>query len=640
MVSTADEILTDGSRAHAAAKIADAPAPFGSALPAERRLIFLLLVLLGVGTAALYAPALRNGFVNLDDPEYVTRNAHVLHGVTWPSFLWAFSMHNQGTNWHPLTWISHMLDVQWYGTNPAGHHFTAVFFHTLDVLLLFLVLMRATGRILRSAAVAALFAVHPLNVEAVAWIAERKSVLCVMFFLLAMWAYVWYTRKPGLGRYLCVVLFFVLGLMSKVMVMMLPFGLLLLDYWPLGRLPDVREPSEWRPFLRSFFTLAIEKIPLLLLAAAGGALTVYVHTTEKALAWAMPFSWRIKNVVYSYLAYLGKAIWPFRLAAFYPHPENSLAWWKVILIAIVLVGTSALVWRSRQKRYLLVGWLWYLVMMFPMIGLVQSGRQGMADRYMYIPILGLFVAVVWLLGDLAARLKLNQGLLTAIFLILVSPYVYMTRTQIGYWWNSYTLFTHTLQVTENNGIAENDLGAALLEMGQPQLAWMHFEAAARIIPELASAHYNLGVLLQRQNRLEEAAREYHLAIAVSSDPLEKAQAHNNLGILYLASNKFATAIAELNAAIALNPSEQNSYIGRGTIELQSWNYDAAIADFSRAAAIAPSPTACFWLGRALESKGDYPRAAIAYAAALQLAPGFADARTRLEFLQTKLGEGR
>jgi tetratricopeptide (TPR) repeat protein len=637
VLSTADEILTDGARAPAAGKTAAGPAPSDSFL-SKRRWILLFVLLLSAGTAILYAPAVRNGFVNLDDPEYVTRNAHVLDGLTWPDLVWAFSVHNQGANFHPLTWISHMLDVQWYGTNPAGHHFTAVLFQTLDVVLLFLVLVLATRSIFRSAAVAGLFALHPLNVEAVAWVAERKSVLCMMFLLLAMWAYLWYTRQPSVGRYFCVVLFFVLGLLSKIMVMTLPLVLLLLDYWPLRRFTEAGKSGERRPLSRSFMALMIEKIPLFLLAVAGGVMTVYIHTTEHALAWAMPFSWRIKNVIYSYLAYLGKAIWPARLAAFYPHPENSLPWWKVILAAMILVGISAIVWRFRQRRYLVVGWLWYLGTMFPMIGLVQSGRQGMADRYMYVPMIGVFVAVVWLLADWAADLKLNQGLLASFFVILIFPYAYIARTQIGYWRNSFTLFTHALQVTQNNGIAENDLGAALLEMGQPQFAWAHFEAAARIIPELASAHYNLGVLLQTQNRLPEAAQQYQLAIAVSTDPFEASQIHNNLGIINLDAKNSAAAMKEFNAAIALNPTEHHSYLGRGMIELQSFNFDAAIADFSRAAQIFPSPIAYLWLGRALERKGDYHRAEGAYQAALQLAPGMTDARTQLQALRNRVAE--
>ena len=614
--------------------------PLSSPARTNPRLVLLLAVLLAVGTAALYAPALKNGFVNFDDPDYVTRNSHVLQGLSWENIAWAFGTDNPAANWHPLTWISHMLDVQWYGLRPEWHHFTNVLLQTLDVVLLFPLLESGTRRAVPSAAVAALFAAHPLNVESVAWIAERKTVLCMFFFLLALGAYGWYAKKPSPGRYLCVMLFFALGLMSKIMVIALPFGLLLVDYWPLHRLPDLKTSEGPRPFLHGFFVLAIEKIPLLLLAAAGGWMTLYMHKKEGALTAAMPLAWRLKNVIYSYLAYVGKAFWPTRLAVFYPHPENSLPWWKVIAAALTLAAISAVVWYFRSKKYLLVGWIWFLGTIVPMIGFIQSGRQGMADRYIYIPILGLLVAVVWLLTDLAARLRWHSAQLAALFAVLILPCAYLTHKQIGFWHDSYTLFSHALEVTENNGIAENNFGSALVEMGQPQLAEPHFEAAIRLIPTLASAHYNLAVLLQRQNRLEEAVRQYGMAIANSSDPLEAAQAHNNLGILYLGTKNFAAALAELNSAIALNPNEQNSYIGRGTIELQSWNYDAAIADFTRAAQIAPSPIACYWLGRALENKGDYLHAANAYVAALRLAPGMADARTRLEVVQGKSGETR
>jgi tetratricopeptide (TPR) repeat protein len=600
----------------------------------SRRLTLLLALLLAAATLALYVPAVTNGFVNFDDPDYVTRNTHVLRGLTWPNVVWAFGTDNPAANWHPLTWISHMLDVQWCGLKPAGHHFTNILLHAVDVALLFFIVALATDRLLRSAAVAALFAIHPLNVESVAWIAERKAVLCVLFFFLSLWAYGWYVRKPSIGRYSCVMALFALGLMSKVMVIALPFALLLLDYWPLRRFPD-RENADARRFPRNILDLVIEKIPLFALAAAGGWMTLYVHHKEGALTGSMPLAWRMKNVIYSYAAYLGKLIWPTRLAVFYPHPENSLSWTTVALAALLLVGISTVVWRFRDKHYLLVGWLWFVGTMFPMIGLVQSGRQGMADRYMHIPMFGLLVAVVWLLADAAARLNVNKSLLAAAFLLIATPYMVVARTQIGYWKNSYTLFTHALQVTKNNGIAENDLGSALMDMGQLELATTHFEAATHLIPDLASAHYNLGGALHRQNRLDEAAREYRQSIALFTDPLEAAQAHNNLGILYLAAENDTEATKELSAAVALNPAEQNAYLGRGTIELKSFNIDAAIADFSRAAQIAPSPVACFWLGRALEAKGDFPRATSAYAAALQLAPNFPDARARLDALQAK-----
>ena len=595
-------------------------------------LVVVLSLLLAAATAVLYAPALKNGFVNFDDPDYVTRNVHVQQGLTWSSFLWSFHTNNEAANWHPLTWISHMLDVQFYGLQPAGHHFTNILLQIFDAVLVFLFFRLATGRALRSAAVAALFAFHPLNVESVAWIAERKAVLCMFLMLLALIAYIWYAQKPGVWRYSSVLLLFALGLMAKIMIIALPIALLLLDYWPLRRFPEMAQvgaPSAFTAFRR----LTIEKIPLFLLAAAAGAMTLLVHRNQGALATVLPFAWRLKNAIYCYPAYLAKLIWPTRLAVFYPHPEDSLSWRTVILAVIFLVAISAAVWHFRRRRYLLTGWLWFLVTMFPMIGLVQSGRQGMADRYMYIPMLGIFVALVWLFADWAAMLKLGRPIAAACFLVLLVPYIYLTRTQIGYWRDSYTLFSRTLEVTNNNGIAENNLGAALMEMGDPQRAAPHFEAAARLIPKLASAHYNLGLILQGQNRLQEAAQQYAQTISAATDPLELAQAHNNLGLVYMAANNYPAAAQEFSAAIALNPHEQNSYIARGIIEAQSWNFDAAIADLSSATRIAPSPIAYFWLGRAYEGKSDRQRAANAYILALRLAPDMSDAKTRLEALR-------
>jgi Flp pilus assembly protein TadD len=598
------------------------------------RVVAILAVLLAAGTAAVYAPAMRNGFVNLDDPDYVTRNPHVLGGLTWPDFRWALGSSYPSSNWHPLTWISHMADVQIYGRNPAGHHFTSVLLHILGVVLLFLLIESATGRALRSAAVAALFAVQPLNVEAVAWISERKSVLCVLFFLLAIGAYGWYAKKPSVGRYLWVVLFFALGITAKVMVIPFPFALLLLDYWPLARLPGKDAQGRPRAFLVALRALVIEKIPLFLMAAAGGAVTIYVHSREHALTASMPFSWRFKNAIFSYVAYLGKAIWPAGLAPYYPHPENTLTWTTVALAGLALAGITIVVWRFRERKYLLMGWLWYLGTMLPMIGFIQTGRQGMADRFMHIPMMGLLLALVWLIGDLAAEKRWQKEIAVAIFLVALAPFAAVTIKQISYWHDSYSLFEHTLEVTKNNGFAENDFGVALMERGQQELAAQHFVAAARLSPDLASPHYNLAVLLQKHNQLNDAEHEYRAALALSSDQVEIVQSHNNLGILYLGEQKYPEALTELSAAIALDPNEQNSYIGRGTIEMQTMKLDAAIADFSRAAQITPSPIAFYWLGRALESKGDTRQAVRAYTAALQLAPAMAEARTRLEALRT------
>ncbi|MGH9741199.1 MAG: hypothetical protein ACRD51_02480, partial [Candidatus Acidiferrum sp.] len=469
-----------------------------SATPAQAahwRIIAFLAVMLALGTAAVYSSAMRNSFVNLDDPDYVTHNPYVLGGLSWADLRWAVGSNYPSSNWHPLTWISHMADVQLYGTNPAGHHLTSVLLHILDVVLLFLLIEWATGLTLRSAAVAALFAVQPLNVETVAWISERKSVLCVLFFLLAIIAYGWYVKNRSVRRYLCVAILFALGITAKVMVIPFPFALLLLDYWPLGRLPGKDAEGKPRPFFVAFRALVIEKIPLFLMAAAGGAITVYVHSREHALTEAMPFNWRFKNAIFSYLAYLGKAVWPARLAPFYPHPENTLRWITVILAGLALAGITALVWRYRRRKYLVMGWLWYLGTMFPMIGFVQTGRQGMADRFMHIPMMGLLVAVVWLIADLAQELHWQKEIPVAIFLLAAAPFTAVTIKQIGYWHDSYTLFAHTLDVTRHNGMAENNFGVALAARGEPDLAAQHFAAAVKYSPDLASGHYNLAIYL-------------------------------------------------------------------------------------------------------------------------------------------------
>ncbi len=602
----------------------------------SRKTTILLALLLALGTFALYVPSLHNGFVNYDDPDYVTANAHIRQGLSRSNIAWAFTATDEA-NWHPLTWISHMADVQFFGLNPTGHHLTSVLLHAINVVLLFLLLGRATGHTLRSAIVAALFAVHPLNVESVAWVAERKTLLCMLFLLLTLWAYGWYARKPGVPRYLSVVVLFALGLMAKPMVITLPFVLLLLDYWPLqrlGRLNADGTPASGPTFFRLF----AEKIPLFAMSVASALITVYAQHSGGALGItaALPISLRIKNAIYSYLAYIFKGVWPSHLAVFYPHPENSLALWKVLATVILLLAITALVWRFRRKRYLLVGWLWYLGMMIPVIGIVQVGRQAMADRYAYIPFIGLFVMVVWLAAELFARIRLSFSTKVVITLAVLSGYAFVSYIQIGYWRDSVTLFTHALQVTSNNGIAEDNLGAALMDAGHPELALPHFEAAVRLVPQLATGHYNLATVLHEQNQIEAAMREYQLALTYASDPTEAARAHNNLGVLLMQRNQPTAAIAEFNAAIQANPNEQNSYLGRGSLEYQEHSLDAALADFSRAAQIAPSPVAYFWMGRTFEDKGDLRSAVLAYEAALQMAPGMNEARTRLDGLRLKL----
>jgi protein O-mannosyl-transferase len=589
-----------------------------------------LSLLLFFGTLILYFPVLNSAFVNYDDPAYVTKNTHVLQGLSWSNLVWATTATVEA-NWHPLTWLSHMTDVQLFGLNPRGPHAINVLLHALNVLLLFFVLYRATAQVSRSAMVAALFAVHPLNVECVAWVAERKSLLSMFLLLLALAAYGWYASKRSVGRYLLVIVAFALGLAAKPMVVTLPVLLLLWDYWPLRRFgPKV---SSDNPALTQ---LVLEKIPLFALSAASSWITLYAQHSGGALGSTdvLPLLWRIENAIYSYAAYLGKGLWPSGLAVFYPHPEGTVAVWKIVLSAALLLAITVLAWLHRARRgYLLTGWFWYLIALIPMIGVVQVGRQAMADRYAYLPFIGLFLIAVWGGADLFAWLKLPAVANNALAAAAVVVYASMTFLQISYWHDSYALFSHALAVTNRNGIAEDNLGTALMEMGRPDLAVPHFISAAEFAPYLSTPHYNLGVLQQQQNHAELAKAEYELALKYSTDPTELAQAHGNLGFLLMEGSDLNGAKDQFTAALQINPEKQNSLLGRGMVEFRQGDLASAVADLSHAAQIAPSAQADFWLGRALEAKGQMQPAVMAYQAALALAPEMAEARDRLNALQ-------
>jgi protein O-mannosyl-transferase len=604
--------------------------------PAARfaRSPLILSIVLFLGTLILYSPAFNSAFVNYDDPAYVTANSHVLQGLSWSNVAWAFTATVEA-NWHPVTWISHMADVQFFGVSPRGPHIVNVLLHGFNVVLLFFVLRRATGYALRGAMVAALFAVHPLNVECVAWVAERKSLLSMFFLLLALVAYEWYAQKRTVTHYGVLAALFALGLAAKPMIVTLPVLLLLWDYWPLQQIASKSETTTRRPTL---LYLVLEKLPLLTMSAASAGITLYAQRSGGALGNTelLPLGLRIENAVYSYLAYVTKGIWPSGLAVFYPHPEGSLATWKVFAAALLIVVITALTWLYRERRrYLLVGWLWYLVAMIPMIGVVQVGRQAMADRYAYLPFVGLFIVAVWGCRDVFEYLRLSSFAKTAIAGAVLVAYASVTLVQIYYWHNSYTLFAHTLQVTNHNGIAEDNFGDALMQMGRPDLAMTHFEAAAEYIPQLSTAHYNLGVLLQQRNRLDAARHEYELALQYTSDAKEAAQAHSNLGFLLLDLNDPKTATEQFTAALQISPEKQNSLLGRGMAEYRQGKLDAAVTDLLHANQIAPLAQADFWLGRALEDQGKTQDAAKAYAAALQLSPGMTDAQQRLDGLRGK-----
>jgi tetratricopeptide (TPR) repeat protein len=549
---------------------------------------------------------------------------------------WSFTTFDEG-NWGPLTWLSHALDCQWFGLHAGGHHFVSAGLHALNAAILFWLLCSATGYTWRSLLVTALFAVHPVNVESVAWAAERKNVLSMFFFLLALLAYGWYARHPGLRRYGAVFLLYMFSLMSKPQAITFPFLLLLWDYWPLRRYAGENaaldaEPVGQRTPRFSLLWLALEKIPLFLLSAGSAVVTVIAERSAHALRTASDFSLanRIETALISYVRYVGMAVWPAKLAVLYPHPTALFPAWEVVAALLaLLVATAIGLSQWRQRPYLVVGWLWFLGSMFPMIGLVQVGAHALADRFAYIPFIGLFVIGVWLAAAAAAQISLSRTAQVAIASAVLVGYSVMTHIQIGYWRDSYSLFAHAIQVTDANPIAEGNLGSALMEMGRPDLAEPHLERAIQLMPTLSTAHYDLGTLLHRQNQLDRAVHEYQIALQHPSDEREAAQTYNNLGVLFTQLGRRDEAVAAFTAALAINPDEQNSLLGRGLIEREEGKLDAAGQDFSRAAQVAPSPLALYWEGRVLEEKGQLSAAAEAYRAVLNLTPDFGDAQARL-----------
>jgi Tfp pilus assembly protein PilF len=593
----------------------------------------IIAALLFAATLIVYINTLNSGFVNYDDPAYVTANPHVLQGLSWSNIKWALTATSEA-NWHPLTWISHMLDVELFGMNPRWHHLDNIVLHGLNVVLLFLLLRKATGSSAASAFLAALFAVHPLNVESVAWISERKTLLSMLFLLLAFLAYSWYARNRSWVRYTVVALCFALGLAAKPMVVTLPVLLLFWDCWPMRRL-GTQDSGEGR----SFIWLVLEKSPLFVLSAASAWITLDAQRRGGALGSTglLPAGQRIGNAIFSYVAYVGKGVWPSRLAVFYPHPEGSLAIWKVLSAGAILLIITGLVWFYRKDRpWLLTGWLWYLVAMFPMIGIVQVGRQAMADRYAYLPFVGLFLVASWGGSEILARARLETSTSAIIAGAVLVAYASVAFLQTSYWHNSYTLFSHAVAVTSRNGVAEGNLGAALMQTGRPDLALPHFEAAEEFMPQLSTPHYNLGVLRQQQGQREAAEQEYQLALKYSMDPTEIVQAHNNLGFLLLNLGRLPEAEKEFTAVLQIDPNKQNSLIGRGMAEFDQGKLDVAVIDLVRATQIAPLAAAQFWLGRALEAKGQIEQAEGAYRAALQLSPGMSEAQKRLDSLETTI----
>ena len=522
-------------------------------------------VCVAVLTWVVFGQTLRHDFINYDDPRYVYENTKITSGLNIAGIAWAFT-HIHSENWHPLTTISHMLDCQLYGLKAGWHHFTNVLLHTIATILLFIALRQMTGALWRSAFVAAVFAIHPLRVESVAWIAERKDVLSGVFFMLTLLAYVHYVRAPSIRRYLFVAVVFAFGLMSKPMLVTLPFLLLLLDYWPLNRIgrlafgkPAARQAvvSGQRSVVSGrFFKLVVEKIPLIALSTVSSVVTFLAQ--RGAVGWTeqLPVLARINNAVVSYVAYIWQMLWPVKLAVFYPHPEHRLPLWEIIVSLLLLLGLTAVAIALRKQRpYFVTGWLWYLGMLVPVIGLVQVGWQGRADRYTYLPQIGLYIVAAWAVSDLIALWRYQRTILSAAAILTIAVLSWRAWVQTSYWRDSETLFTHALAVTSNNDVAENNLGIVFLRKGKLDDAISLLQAAVDLRPENAPAHDNLAKALLQKGQVADALVHYRKLLEIQPENLET---RNILGTVLIQQGRIREAIEQWQKALAIQPENGNA----------------------------------------------------------------------------------
>ncbi|MBN1105173.1 MAG: tetratricopeptide repeat protein [Deltaproteobacteria bacterium] len=602
----------------------------------ERLLCLLLLVV----TLAIYQGVTEYEFVNFDDIQYVTDNPHVRSGITLRGLRWAFAESHAG-NWHPLTWISHMLDCQLFGLRPGMHHLVNLLFHMLNTVLLFLVFSRATGALWRSAFLAALFAVHPLHVESVAWVSERKDVLSTFFGILALRAYVTYARRPAIRRFVPVLLLFAAGLLSKPMLVTLPFVLLLLDYWPLGRWQNRRSAHTSNHGLReSFHTgLVWEKIPLLLLSALVGLVTFLVQRKGGLVLGLeiIPLDLRMANALISYMEYVGRTIWPAGLAVYYVHPA-SIPLWKAAGAGIFLLCLTLLVLRGARKvPCLAVGWLWFIGTLLPVIGLLHVGGQAMADRYTYIPGIGLFIMAAWglpaLIGEGAYR---RRGLAVSALVVLL-VFGVLARVQVGTWKDSITLWKHTLDVNEQNYVAHNMLGGALARQGKLPEAMGHFSEALRIKPDYEKAYYYMGLALMEQQRYDEAMDHFSRALDLHFDIPEVI--YDLRGVVRLRQGRPGEAVSLFGAALQLNALYVPAHLNLGSALEQMGRVQEAVLHYARALEIDPaSAPARFRLGKILLGQGRVREAVTHYAKALDANPDLAEAHYNMGVVMERQGK--
>jgi len=601
--------------------------------PQRLRFVAQALSLL-VLTFAVYFPVLSHPFVDYDDVDYITGNRHIQQGLGLDTFLWALRSTEQA-NWHPATWISHATDCTLFGLDPAGHHFTSLLLHALNAALFFWLLTTATGRRWPSFVAAALFAVHPINVESVAWAAERKSVLCMFFLLLTLAAYGWYVRRPGVKRYLAVFALFLLALASKPMAVTLPFALLLLDFWPLGRWPKGLEPRG-HILTPELVSLVREKLPLLALSAASCVITVVAQNRALKTMDAIVFRARLQNAVFSYAMYLWKAIWPVRLAVFYGHRGLDLPGWQLGLSLAVILLISAGVWLLRSRKYLVTGWLWYLGTLVPMIGLVQAGEQGMADRYAYLPFLGIFVIGVWGAGELADRAQAGVRFRAALVLAVLLGLSLLTQKQLRTWESSLALWSHSVLITPQNYVAENVIGSTLLNQDYEKRgescsdeAFLHFQRSVSINPQYSLGHLNVGYCRQARGDLQGAIADYSIALENTQNRYLRSRALLNLGAASDAAGDFASSRRYYDDALTLYPNDDELQAAKSQMEAdeeiskQIDEVEASLAIHPDAAGYARAGELQLKLGRTRQARESFEKA-------LSLDPASAVSRNALQ----------
>jgi len=585
---------------------------------------FLICLGLVIATLVVYGQVRHHDFISFDDPLYVTDNRYVRDGLTFEGIVWSFSFADkEKTYWHPLTWLSHMLDCHLYGLTPGMHHRTNLILHLANTLLLFLVLRQLTGALWKSAFVAALFALHPINVDSVAWIAQRKNLLSTGFWMLTILAYVNYIKQPKLLKYLITLAIFCLGLMTKPMLVSLPFVLLLIDYWPLGRF-DFKG-------LRPFFHLVLEKMPFFILSAFSiimSSLSVKTFGTMASIE-SIPMTLRFENALVSYIKYIGNMLWPHNLAIFYPYPQ-VVPVWQAIGAAVGIAGiTISVLLVIRAKPYLGVGWMWYLGTLFPAMGLAQVGLwPAMADRFAYIPLIGLFIMAAWGIPAVVPDSRYKDKGLAIISVFLLSILMVSTWVQTKYWKESLTLYQHAIEVTQNNDAMHYNLGVIFAEQGRFTQAISHYSKALQITPNFSQAHNNLGAAYLKLGRTAEAFRHYREALQIDPD---FAEAHSNLGNILTEEGRTAEAIRHYREALRIDPDFAEVHYNLGNALAKEGRSEDAIRHYRAALRIDPDFSKAYNnLGLILVTQGKIGRAITCFKEALRIDPGFSEAQINLK----------